>query len=333
MSRKIAVGDLGEFWYGDYKEPFVQLEGGVPGYPEGVLLADDDGKLLCAYCGKTYKNLGNHVRMHGFNARQYKDEVGLLRGSALISEANRVDVAARALRQWATTPPSTRDKLRELNKDRRTRARSSKAGGDSTNTPELLNKTGTCYAQALAVARQIAQDGTLTQAKLDKRGIYWKRVRMYFGNIERLRRLVNGGWGDKMRRWTDAELLAALASLAQEIGRTPFASDLRRYGLPNVQTMVHRFGSYTKACRRAGLEPNLPRPLTTEVEARVLVAYAVTADATRVGEALDMSRDRVFTVLHKYGYPFGRGGNHHEARKAWAAEMARRLVLSDELSA
>ena len=95
--KKIAVGDLGEFWYGDYKEPFEQLEGAVPGYPVGVVLKDDDGLLLCAYCGKVYKNLGNHsAKTHGMSASEYKDEVGLLRKSALVSEQLRMMTSANS---------------------------------------------------------------------------------------------------------------------------------------------------------------------------------------------------------------------------------------------
>ena len=105
MVKKIAVGDLGEFWYGDYKEPFEQLEGAVPGYPVGVVLKDDAGLLLCAYCGKVYKNLGAHAaKTHGLSAKEYKDETGLLRKSALVSEQTRMMASASALRDAGGWP-------------------------------------------------------------------------------------------------------------------------------------------------------------------------------------------------------------------------------------
>jgi hypothetical protein len=325
--KKIAVGDLGEFWYGDYKEPFEQLEGAVTGYPQGVVLKDDDGRLLCAFCGRTFHNLGGHTkRKHGMTGPEYKREVGLLQGSALVSEKIRWSMAAKATRQWATMPPSSADRLRALNRDRKTRLKSVAGMNASKFTSEGLNKTGRCYAQALEVARQVAREGPLVQTKLDKRGISWKRVRLYFGNIENLRRLIGNGWGSGLRRWTDAELLSAISSIAKEVGRTPGASDLKRFGVPDPTIYNRRFGSYIEACRRAGLEPNLPKPLSSETDLRALVAFAVSGDERRAADAAGLSSHQVVAVLHRYGFPFPVRGYRGEGAREWAADMARRLA-------
>lgn len=248
--KKIAVGDLGEFWYGDYKEPFVELEGSIPGYPRGALLKDDAGRLLCAQCGKTFDNLGVHVaKRHGMSAREYKQHVGLLSKSALVSETGRLVRIRNGLRSRAAfmtvaehghkkVTPATPKVMAKW-------------------VPEYLNKTGRCYEQVLATARQVIRDrGRLSASALSEHGIGTNTVRAYFGNMKALADLLNTDLARSRYRWTEAELLGVLGSLSRELGRTPTASDIRRYGLPSISTFCSYFGSWSVACQRAGLEPH-----------------------------------------------------------------------------
>lgn len=319
--KKIAVGDLGEFWYGDYKEPFEQLEGGVPGHPVGVVLKADNGKLLCAYCGKTFDNLGLHAQQtHGMTARQYKDEVGLLQKSALVSERVRQVNIARELRRRAnkTWPLEGHEPTGRTRRDGRAKS--------PANPAERLNKTGRCYAQVLAVARSLASKNRLTGSELRKHGIWEHVVRRYFGDIYALQRLV--GAKSSIKRLTNTQLLTALRALAEEIGRTPTGSDLRRFGLPDANTFASHFGSYSEACRRAGLDPNLPVALDNELEIKVLVSYATLGSILRVAKHLGLGQDRVSDVLHRYGFPYPDVGGYGlvSLRRQWAADMARSLA-------
>lgn len=315
--KKIAVGDLGEFWYGDYKEPFVQLDGAVPGYPQGVLLKDDAGRLLCAYCGKTFDNLGNHARLkHGLPAAEYKREVGLLQKSALKSERARLkDVANTQRRRAQGWAPGG------VLKGNRSRA--NRLGGTPKRTPEVLNRTGRCYAQVLAVARSL-KPHQMTFRELRQRGISQRTVALYFGTLDHLRDLA-GHPRKNLRRWTDDELLTGLRSVAAEIGRTPSISDLARYGLPPHVTYAYHFGSYAEACRRAGLQANVPAA-DGSVEVAFLSAYSVTGNIHKACRTAGVGRDRADRILARYGFPFGSYDHRFDgARRAWAADMARRL--------
>lgn len=321
--KKIAVGDLGEFWYGDYKEPFVELEGGVPGYPQGTVLKDDTGKLLCAFCGKTYENLGNHVHKHGLTATTYKREVGLMTQSALVSERQRLTRVSNGKRR---AKDKTWMKVGGMAEGRT-------AAYDSRRSAEALNKSGRCYAQLLETARTIQRErGRVTVRALAQHGINWPTLRMYFDSIEALGKAIGSDTGSlKRANYDKGALLTSLRTLAQRLGRTPSQSDLRRYGMPTTKVYARRWGSYAAACEAAGLVPNPVSPGSQSPfdPVRLLNAYATTGNSDTAAESLGISSKAILGVLHRYGYPFppfykGPG------RKEWAADMARRLAGEDQ---
>lgn len=319
--KKIAVGDLGEFWYGDYKEPFEQLEGGVPGHPVGVVLKADDGKLLCAYCGKTYDNLGRHVATHGMNARGYKEEVGLLFKSALVSERRRFQLVRGGRRSFAAL--RAEGKFKPFQKGSGGQAEAVQTGESHwQRRGEALNQTGRCYSQVLAVAKMLSAKGRLSKSQLSKHGIGRMVVSRYFGDMDALARMV----GSRPKRWTDQELVAGLRNLANDIGRTPIASDLRRFGMPNIVTYRKHFGSWNKAVLAAGLFPTTPMGTSIDDEIAMLVAYATTGSLIGASKSLHVSDVRLRKVLLKYGFPYSFSDPiQRQDRRAWAQEMASRL--------
>lgn len=320
--KKIAVGDLGEFWYGDYKEPFEQLEGGVPGHPVGVVLKADDGKLLCAWCGKTYENLGGHVtRAHKTTAAAYKREVGLLQRSALVSERLRLVRIADGLRNRETVRAAQNRSYSVADR------RSVQPAGDANGmwSPEKLNQHGRCYAQALATARSIIAGGhRLTRDRLMAHGVTPRVTRRYFGSLEALRRQLDQPVG-KVPRYGDLELIALLRNFAEAEGRTPTISDLERHGLPTNVTYAAHFGSYANACRLAGLDPNLPIPKDGAFDLRALTAFAAMGSTKKVASHLHVDQPAVAAVFGRYGCPFPPYGSVKQ-RREWAADMARRLA-------
>jgi Homing endonuclease associated repeat len=60
-------------------------------------------------------------------------------------------------------------------------------------------------------------------------------------------------------RYSDEQILNALREFGERLGRTPTAAEWKRFGRPYESTIVKRFGSFSEACRRAGIEP---RPST-----------------------------------------------------------------------
>jgi hypothetical protein len=69
----------------------------MPGYPvekpfetrEEVNNYLNSDRLICLLCGKTYKSLCTHVRVHGITADDYKEKYGLPFGCGLTCESTR----------------------------------------------------------------------------------------------------------------------------------------------------------------------------------------------------------------------------------------------------
>lgn len=324
--KKIAVGDIGEFWYGDYKEPFEQLEGGVPGHPVGVVLKADDGKLLCAYCGKTYENLASHVaKTHRMPAREYKAEVGLQQQSALVSERLR----------WTRTATALRIGLGSAGSGAKRGQKGHPPAKVGSWSPERANRTGRCYSQLLAVAADIQrQDGRITTRSLANRGIWQHVWHRYFDSIEEFADAAHATPGHRRNKpLSDERLLSAIRDLGAKLGRTPATSDINRFGLPTTKVFARRWGSYRNACKAAGLTPNLispGQPQPVEEAIRILVAYANTGgNSEKAAEALGLASSTVQRTLRRYGFPFSFGRPTDAIRRQkveWAADMARRLA-------
>lgn len=66
--------------------PQPQDRGDLP--PFGVLVVDELGeRVQCHVCGRWYRGLVSHVRIHGLDAARYKEQFGLARTRSLWSPA------------------------------------------------------------------------------------------------------------------------------------------------------------------------------------------------------------------------------------------------------
>lgn len=80
--------------------------------PLGALTVDDaTGRLCCHLCGRWFRGLALHVRVHGHTASSYRAAVGLCSGTALVS----ADISTAISRRQAvryTAAPEVRERLR-----------------------------------------------------------------------------------------------------------------------------------------------------------------------------------------------------------------------------
>lgn len=85
-------------------------DGTVLHAPYGELLRDGDGRLCCHLCGRWFRALGAHLRVHRYTAQAYREVFGLCTSVALVAE----EVSARISRRQAAAyqaSPLVRERL------------------------------------------------------------------------------------------------------------------------------------------------------------------------------------------------------------------------------
>lgn len=78
--------------------------------PYGELVRDGDGRLRCHLCGRWFRALGAHLRVHRYTAQTYREVFGLCTSVALVAE----DVSARISDRQAAAyhgSPQVRERL------------------------------------------------------------------------------------------------------------------------------------------------------------------------------------------------------------------------------
>ena len=203
-------------------------------------------------------------------------------------------------------------------------------------TPQALNARGCCFDQVLSAARRVKREkGRITETLLRKEGINERIVAMHFGSWEAfLVRLGDDPQRSGVKR-KDADLILDLRSVAESLGHTPTVSDMRHYQMATRKTYEKHFGSWVKACKKAGIEPNVPsmwlsRSPSDEEDGATLAAYAITGSYAKAAARLSMSGERAISILMRYGIGPVNGntvnsGLRHRQMEL-AATIARRIA-------
>jgi hypothetical protein len=311
-----------QYWYTHYKAPFRQLPGALPGYPIGVPVVDEFGKLLCPYCkpARTFDNMGKHVKAHGSTGAQFKATLGWMSKTPLTSQRwiNKRRATEIATGVYAARLARVRQPGFSAAGTQRRPTEQRHAG-----SPERDNQMGHCRDQIVAVARLLHKGHSLDWPHLEAQGVNKPSVLRHFGSWRAFRQEC--GW-DGNRRYTDAEIILALRDFAARLGHTPTHRDLRGH-FPGGHVLINWAGSISEAMRRASLEPNLPSPgrrSANDAES-ILHAFAVCGSVERTGRLIGSSPKTVQAALDSFGYPFPPFSKDRR-RQEWAAEMAKRLA-------
>lgn len=133
----------GSVTFYNYKEPLMKFDNGY-GYVGALVFDSETEKVQCHLCGDWLGQLPHHLhREHNMSASAYKDKVGLLQTTALISESMRAKLIASGLdkrlqnlRAGGMKTQEQKDKIR-------------KTLVENGEKPENMNKRGTCPAQLI----------------------------------------------------------------------------------------------------------------------------------------------------------------------------------------
>ena len=252
--HKMEIPQTGEeaFYGFPLKEPYLPIPDGYGYY--GVLLQNGKGeeadKVQCHICGKWFGALGAHVIMtHGYDsATAYKDDIGFMRGTALVPERERLRRSAYAtkyLKQYSGNSDSVKNY--------------SKGGLCGRAKQESLNLKDTCGLQLLRQLKgysAITGKPSITVNELRTiAGSYFVAIlKRRFGSFNRAKtmaQLIIKPSGGQMR-FTRKALVQDMARFYQAYGRHPTRSDFSR-GLLLCHTPhpIYRFFSTMRDARKA----------------------------------------------------------------------------------
>lgn len=136
----------------NYKEPLMKFTEGY-GFVGALVFDGKTDKIQCHFCGEWLGSLPHHLRReHNMTASEYKERVGLLQTTALISESARAKLIASGLDKRLQNLRAGGKMTKEVRE--KIRATCKKNGSN----PEQLNLHGTCPEQLIARMQKIARE-------------------------------------------------------------------------------------------------------------------------------------------------------------------------------
>ena len=135
----------------NYKEPLMKFEQGY-GFVGALVFDGESDKIQCHFCGEWFGSLPHHLaREHAMKASEYKEQVGLLQTTALISESAREKLIASGLKKRIKNLKNRKGKV----VTQATRDKISKTLKENAEKDEFLNYRGTCPAQLVDRVQKI----------------------------------------------------------------------------------------------------------------------------------------------------------------------------------
>jgi hypothetical protein len=129
----------------NYKEPLMKFEGGF-GFVGALVFDGESDKIQCHFCGEWFGQLAHHLaKEHGMKASDYKEQVGLLQTTALISESSREKLIASGMKKRMKNLKNRKGKV----VTQETRDKISRTLRGNAVKDEFLNYKGTCPAQLI----------------------------------------------------------------------------------------------------------------------------------------------------------------------------------------
>ena len=130
----------------NYKAPFRPAKDGYGA--QGVQEMHKSGEqLLCKVCGDWFGAMTGHLIKHNITAKEYKDQFGIMRGTALVNEKVRVRLVINGYKRYEENLKGIQHKPSEIIRANITRKKLRKIQGN--RALESRNIKGICFDQIL----------------------------------------------------------------------------------------------------------------------------------------------------------------------------------------
>lgn len=240
----------GSVTFYNYKEPLMKFTEGY-GFVGALIFDSETDKVQCHICGEWFGALAPHLsKEHNMKAYQYKDKVGLLQSTALISESAREKLIAsgldKRLQNLRKGGKKTDEQKRKISETLKKNAHKS----------ENKNLKGTCPAQLIQRMQRIYnQQGA--KFRLRHFDGFYGLIKRTFGSMKEACKLANIPYSHPGRNYKNIkvsnnnysvqELIDFLKRFENINGRKPSYSDARRALIPSLSLYKKSFGSFKNA--------------------------------------------------------------------------------------
>lgn len=242
----------------DYKEPLAKVQSGF-GYYGCLSGTSDKEKIQCHVCGKLFKDLNFHLKVHDIPVKDYKQKYGLASSTKLISPVMKQQ---RREKFMETFTFEKREKYRAM-ACKAWVASEKKGGANRKLSLETKNKRGSCPDQIIAkiieTTKKLGHVPSLQEFMREPFGDrYWHLIRRTYKTwnnalkVANLRRCLSPSQFIT-HKYHPSELIELLSIFTQEEHRIPRYSDFGNGMLPAYTTYARKFGTLEKARSLAGV--------------------------------------------------------------------------------
>ena len=249
----------------NYKEPLISIPKGKGFGYYGTIINTNDGKYIqCHICGKLFTSLPGHIlNGHKKKVADYKEEFGLAKMTALVSESERFVLKDRYLKWFNSMSEEEKQKFSQTRKDNWKKFIKGRRRGQPGLSLEDKNKRGTCPDQLLEKIREVAKTLGHTPSKLEfiqtlGTQRYIHLIYKTFGSWEGAVDLAGfmpkqRGRGGYTFTYDNEQLLEYLRNFVVVHKKIPTWTDFNRGLLPSYTIYTRRFGSIENAREEAEL--------------------------------------------------------------------------------
>lgn len=225
----------------NYKEPLMRYEGGY-GFVGALVFDGESDRVQCHLCGEWFKYLPSHLaKEHNMKSAQYKEEVGLLRTTALISESLREKLILRGLGKRIRNLKSRKGK----GHTEEAKMRISRTLRENATKDEYVNLKGTCPAQLIdRIQRMYREDPKNWRIKkLEGMRLSINRV---YGSVRKACQIAGVPYLESGRNWTSRKvhteegMVAYVRQFLIAYGRNPTREDMVAAGHKVLYQQVAR---------------------------------------------------------------------------------------------
>lgn len=247
-----------------YKEPLKEIPKGEGFGYYGALLQNKEGtKIQCHICGDLFPMIGNHLKMHETNAKEYRTEFELAKTTALVSDVTREKMRIGYVNWVSRMSPKEHRIYIERMRNNAKALDNHRDGFKAGIRLETRNKRGTCPAQLLQKIVDVAFELERTPTKREFMdvvggGKYMTPILKTYGTWSNAVALTGLAKAERkpefrlQRRYSDEDLLEYLRNFSETNRRVPMTTDFRRGILPLAKTYYERFGNIENARKLAG---------------------------------------------------------------------------------